>query len=273
MTVESSTAGQTVVVPGSADDPFSVNYRGGEGAAAGLTADRTGVVSQPTVTAPEPQRGVEPAPVVTPPATPAPVGMTEEQLNTRLREAQAGWDRRINLLQGELQQERTARENEARQHTQALRQAQLEQVRPEERAHLEQTWNFEDRAAALDKKQAALEDYHKSVEGLRLLQLYAPFGVTEDELMALSDVDKMESYAKDKKLAFFENGGKVAEAGSGGKPDKPAGKTGVAVPAGADAHYDSGGQVPAPDAQGLLTGAGVDTMGTNIKNLFAQANR
>lgn len=274
MTMEPSTQ-PTVVVPGSSDDPFSVNHgkpanehvavqqAPGQAAQAVVDAPRTApageVVSQPAST---------PAPAATPAAKP---GLTQEDVDkivgTRLKEAQSGWDKRNQQLQQQLKAEQDARVAAEKSHRDDLRRIQLEGLRPEQQTQLQQQWAYEDRMAELNNREKSVTDYYGSVERLRVFEAYKAFGVTEEDLLAISDPAEMESFAKDKKLAWFEGGGMGAKpAGEGdGKPASGSG----AAPAGASAHYDTGGSPPAPETGKLITQAGVDSMGANIKNMFA----
>ena len=284
MTTETS-AQPTVVVPGSADDPFSVNHgrpanehvavqapvRGEDEPAGGqVTAPAGRTASQPQQAAPTQQPA---APAANPAdGKPADKPLTQAEINKmvedRLREAQSGWDKRNAQLQQELKAEREAREATEKAHRDDLRRIQLEGLRPEQQTQLQQQWAFEDRQAELANREKAITEYYGSVERLRVFQAYAPFGVTEEDLLNISDPAEMEAFAKDKKLAFFEAGGTGAKPSGNG--DKPA----SAAPAGANAHYDAGGSPPAPETNNLITQAGVDSMGANIKNMFAsEGNR
>lgn len=262
MTMETS-VGPTVVVPGSADDPFSVHNQANQPqtvviqdapASSPATAPATPAASQPAQTAP----------------VPAPKQLTQAEVDKivqdRLREAQSGWDKRNAKLEADLRAEKEAREAAERTHRDEMRRAQLEGMPEHQRQAIMSQWQLEDRENAVKAKESAVTDYFANVERLRVFQQYAPFGVTEDDLLAISDPDKMESFAKDKKLAFFEAGGNgAAPSGSqnGGKP------AAGAAPAGANAHYDAGGSPPAPQQNGVISQQGVDHMGANIKNMFA----
>src|SRR6476659_124585 len=106
MTMETS-VGPTVVVPGSADDPFSVHNQANQPqtvviqdapASSPATAPATPAASQPAQTAP----------------VPAPKQLTQAEVDKivsdRLREAQSGWDKRNAKLEADLKAEREARE-------------------------------------------------------------------------------------------------------------------------------------------------------------------
>lgn len=266
MVMESSGPGITVVVPGSADDPFSVN-NAANGSAPAPTPGNVTPVSQPAPVAPTPAAPATPA-VAAPAVTTT--GLTQEEVDARvelrLREAQSGWDKRNQALQTQLADEKKARAELEKQHTAAERRIKLEGLRPEERERMQGIWTLEDKQAELDTQRAAVVDYHLNVERLRLFQQYHQFGVTEEALLDIKDIDKLESFCKDAKLDFFENGGKVDGANvkpGDGKPAAPA-KT----PTSQQTPYDGGGTPPAGGEAKQLTTTGVASMGENIKNLF-----
>lgn len=261
MTMEPSGPSFTVVVPGSADDPFSAGNAGQMQDPDKTPVNATGPVSQPGIQPPVPAPAAEPAG-----GAPANTPLTQEQVDAivvqRLTAAQSGWDKRNRLLEDQLKSEREARESEATQHRDELRRAQLDGLPPSERARLQESWNLEDARAEVSKQAKAVQDYHKVVEGLRLFQTYAQFGVTEDDLLGIADVDAMEAFCKDKKLSFLE--GKL----SGGSSQNGNGPSSKPAAAGSTAPYDPGGNPPAPGENKLLTSEGVEAMGANIKSLF-----
>lgn len=278
--METSGPSFTVVEPGSPDDPFS-SHNPANAATASVPA-ATPVVetpaSQPNASVPSVEaptiESTKPGSVpVSTPAAPAvtTTGLTQEQVDKivsdRLREAQSGWDRRNQLLQEQVKQEKERIAALEKQHRDELRKAQLEGLPLSERTRMQEVWEIEDARAEVKAQRDAVTQYHQTVEGLRLFQEYHIFGVTEDDLLGL-DVDKMEAFCKDKKLAFFEAGGNIAEAGKGNTPAaKPA--AAPAAKPGSSAPYDPGGMPPAPEGTKLLTTQGVQSLGANIKSMFA----
>lgn len=250
-----------VVAPGSSDDPFS-NNNPENNPDANLIAPTTSSAppasqpgSQPVSAPTQAPDGQQQVPVT--PSTPAAPSQpsVDEIIAERLRQAQSGWDKRINTLQAQIRDQEAA-------HLKQVRDLQLEQVPEHQRPQLKQQWELEDAQTALRNKETALTDYHKAVEGLRLLQTYGAFGLTEDDLLACETVESMESLAKDKKLAFFENGGSVP----GAKPATQNG--GSSAPAGASASSDVGSNPSSPATPALLTTPGIESMAANIKTLF-----
>ena len=256
------------VVPGSANDPFSVNY----------DPNSTGVT--PTSPVEIPSRGAEPvvpaegtkivpqtpgaastpaAPATTPqtPATPVaapaekapevkaePVdveAVVRKAVEETRRAVQSSYDKRLAAIETERQAEREAA-------IKAQRESKLssEDLTDDEKDILKQKWELDDQKAELDSYNKELDTYYAQMFVATLVNDYKQFGVTAEALEAFDDPDEMEAFAKDQELNFYRNGGTAAAVipstapVSTSEPDPKA-------PAGASAPTDLGGQaVSAP---------------------------
>lgn len=260
----------TVVAPGSSGDPFSVNnpanQEPGQTPSVVVGAPASQPV-QPAPTTPDPGVVLQTTnPGTEPVTTPVPgTGQTADDINRivqeRLSAAQSNWDKRITTLQAEIDKANKATADAETRAVAQQREFQLQGLRPEQQAQLREQWSIEDERAALKAERSQVIDYHKTVEGLRLLTTYAPFGVTEDQLLGIKDLDEMEKFCLRAKADFFEGGGK-APASAGSVPARQ-------QPAGASAPIDIGGKTPVQEGPKVLTTAGVESMSANIKNMFA----
>ena len=272
---DSESSGQfTVVAPGSADDPFTAGNGGSAAAPDSTPPVATAPASQPAVqppvitldsTIPETQRPTTPEGKAAATTT----GLTQDDVNRiveeRLRNAQSGWDRANQGLKTTVETLTKALKDKEREVIEREREAKLTGLTASDQQRLKEQWNLDDERAKLEDQRGAVITYHQTVQAMGLFQQYHMFGVTEDELMEIKDIDKMESFCKDKKLAWFENGGTTPaddKAKASAKDEKPA-------PKGSTAPVDLGGNAPAPETGKLLTTVGVQSMGQNVKNMFA----
>lgn len=249
-----------VVEPGSQDDPFSVQVNVGQqqvddalrqttSAPSNLVLDGEGNL---VPTAADAQRS-QPQDGSTPPQEPDDQPDIEALFGERLKEAQRGWDRRIEDQRKELQQLQ-------KQLVQQKRDFELQGIPERDRARLKEQWQLEDERAALESTKTETQKFYRLVEAQRLLTAFGQYGLTEQELVELDSVDAMEALAKDKKIAFLENGGKVPSAKA--EPAK--------APAGSRARSDVGSQPSTQaNARQMLSGPGLENMSRNIKNLFS----
>jgi len=279
-----SSGGFTVVAPGSQDDPFtSGNGSGSTPDPASTPPVVTTPASQPAVQTPQSPTIslMDSIPESQRPNTPASAdgkgvtstGMTQEQVDAlvteRLRSAQSGWDKLNQGLKTEVQSLQQKLKEKDREVIERERDAKLLGLSPADQQRLKEQWNIDDERAKLDEQRNAVVDYHLTVQGMALYQQYHMFGVTEEELLAIKDIDKMEAFCKDKKLEWFENGGtKPADSTSTAKGNAPK-KDEKAPPAGSTAPVDLGGSAPAPESGKLLTTSGIQSMGQNVKSLFS----
>lgn len=270
MTMESSGSVQ-VVVPGSADDPFSVNHpanAAASGNGGGTVLGPGTFASVADMPASQPNDATDPDPKLD---EPKPLSLTQEQLDAmfteRLGKVQSGWDKRINAMSKQLESEQARVKTIEDGARVQIREAQLNGLPEHERERLRQSWNAEDAQRELDGQRSAVIDYHKAVEGLRLLHEYGQYGLTEEELLACEDIDEMEVLAKDKAIDFFRSG--AAAAPEAAKP--PAKAPEKAPPAGAAAKQDLGGNPPGGEGPKFLTGQSIESMGANIKTLFGSS--
>lgn len=246
-----------VVVPGSAADPFTAANGDEPNGNAGVPPNPDGAGASPNgsdaTQTPNNQ-------------TPAPTVLTMEQvealLNGKLSEATKGLERRISLQAKDLQAERERNAALQTEMTTKVRQAQLDQTPAHLREQQLAAWQQEDRVKALEAREGAALDLYRATRGTIILQEYGQYGLTEDELLACSTVEAMESLAKDKALTFFREG-------KGTKAELTEAKAAANSTPGAGLQADIGGsggnQTQAPK---FLTTTGVQSMADNISSMF-----
>lgn len=268
----------TVVVPGSSNDPFSVNYKAPseESLASpavqvpqrGVTAAVHEDVPNASETAPTPAPvTAQPSPETAPDNTGAAVkpeelqAMVREAVEKARREAQSAADKRVAQLEKQIKDAQEAS-------MKAEREAKLkdEYLSDEEKARLKQTWELEDTKRELDVYHDQLESYYKSLQVETLSKEYAQFGVTREDLEAIDDADEMERFVQSKELEFHRSG-KTVQSPAAPVPTATVVATPPEAPAGASAPTHVGGTAPAPEAPKFLTGQGWKDLAFNLKNI------
>jgi hypothetical protein len=238
------------VVPGSENDPFSKNYRS-------PTPVQPAPDAKPPVSQPDelkPSGAVDDiAAILARPEVSAAIG---KQVEDRLAKAQSGLNKRDALLTKQLEDAKKEQEKQQTEMTRLQREVQVSTLSKEERATLQQQWDYEDKMKGADAAYAKVSDYHRHVEALRLVTEYGAYGFTPEMIEDDDSLEDMEVKALNVKVAFLEGGGKPAE--------KPAG------PAAASAPSDLGGAGPAPKEFKLGTGQGIDAMSANLKALIGR---
>jgi hypothetical protein len=240
----------TEVVPGSADDPFSVNFKGSQ------PTDQSAPVTEPPVSQPDEPKSsdavVDIAALLKNPDVIAAIG---KQVDARVSEAQKGLNKRDALVTKQLKDSQAELAKAQENMTRLQREAQLANLSTEERARLQQEWHVEDEMKKVRDAHAKTVEYHRGVEALRLVTEYGAFGFTPEMIEDDDSLEDMAVKARDAKIAFLQAGGKVPD-------EKPV------APAAASAASDLGGGGPAPKEFKLGTAQGVDAMAANLKALI-----
>lgn len=288
-----------VVEPGSAEDPFTTQRSQPSmqvapspvatnfGSPVAPMADGPQVQTpQPSTPTPAPvsQPAVSPTPV---PATPAPATpkaepapeptpaapppvdidrLVKDEVGKALRSQQSSYDKRIAALEAEKEAAREA----ARK---AERDAKLnnEELTEEERAVLRDRYALDDEREELNKYADDLDGYYRQLYVGGLLQDYGQFGVTAEELEAISEPEEMDVYVRDKELEFYRSGGvpSVTQQVPSRAVESPvAPQPQEQVPAGAVAPSDvSGPGAPPAPAPQWDQGVGPQSLARNLNNL------
>lgn len=264
MVMEPESAGMTttIVVPGSADDPFT------RGAAA---------VAQPTAQPPViPAAQPTNTTVVQPPVQVQQVDQnakappTQAEIDAivaeRVGKATSTLDRRLNALTKELENQQATAEAQRIANVAAVRAAQTNGLRADQVADMQKVWEQEDRLAALETREKAVVDLYRSTEGLRLLTTYGEFGIEEDDILGYTgDPTQLEDFVKG--LAFEKMRAGGTSAGSAAKQVAAAAAEGDGAKPNAGQQDIGSGGMSAVGAK-MLTTTGLGSMAANVKTLF-----
>lgn len=192
-----------------------------------------------------------------------------EQVDAKVASALRGRDQTITRLQ----KEHTEALKTLRQE---LRETKLVGLDEDEQKVLQKKWDFEDRNALLDEREAALDGYDKDLMIATFIMKFEKYGVTEEGLAGKS-VAEMELFCAETKASHFE---KLAQGGiHAAAPQKPVAKVEPSVlaqpappaPAGLTAPSDVGSGTPAPKEQEFDKGQGRDVMLKNLQNLPSES--
>lgn len=282
------------VVPGSADDPFKATEADISptipDSPSGM--DFAGVTARYLQTAPSseasPAEATPPSPsneAETKPSSPAPEasktplqeaidggtldeyirGLVAEQakplVGDALRAQQSSYDKTITSLKAQLDEALEAQKR-------AEREGKLEDLSEEEQEILRNKWEYEDKLAALDAREAEIDAYWKDVYVVKLAPEAERFGVTADELAACATPEDMDKLVAERELSFYRNGGIPAAAPSastyaGVTPQTPS-EPEPKVPAGAHAPSDTGGESVVTPPRTFNTAPNRDAMLENL---------
>lgn len=277
-----------VVEPGSPDDPFSVHNQTVSApppASPVVIAGTAPVVAGDGPKASEPLTPATPQPApVTPaePGTSAPAsdtpavpaidpatlaGLIKEEVGKALRGQQSSYDKRINELQTQLVEAQKAE-------TQRERDSKLasDELTDEEKDLLREKWSLADEKAKLDEYADSLDAFYRTQYVASLVSEAGRYGVTADDLEALSEPEEMDRFVLEKELEFLRSGGSQVAANTvpantvvtpAVTPNAPEPQ----APAGASAPSDLGGAAPdAPRAQ-PEQGMGLDVLARNLNSM------
>ena len=171
----------------------------------------------------------------------------EKQYTDQLRTQQAGQDRAMAVQKKEMD----AIREESQQALEELRTVRLEGLSEEDQTKLRQNWDHDDKVKQVDEYRVQVEGYHSDVDIVRLLNEYAQYGVTEDELKEM-EMEARELFCVNRRATHWEDiasGKKPSENGQPKQPTdtQPPAEPPAPVPAGASAPSDAGGGgSPAP---------------------------
>ena len=225
---------------------------------------------QPPVAPPSPTE-VAPAAV---PTAPAPdLAALGELITTKVTEGveaatkgiQSSSDRRVSALERS-NKDAESRHLELRKDYQELKMAGLSD---EEKAQMRTQLSQEDRGAELQKWEDDLTNGNREFNITTLLVEHKDY-VTEEDLAAISDVEKLETFCLEKQVAFLEakiSGGTAPQAPSTEPaPTAPPAPSQPQVPAGVGAASDVGGSGTAPQGTKFIDESTPEAMESNYRN-------
>lgn len=286
-----------VVDAGSPNDPFAPKTDAPSAAAQQVVAPS----AQPPVNAqapaggkpeePAPELQPEPKPAVDAGAAPAPAAgesTTEEwspeelealqklneffetnvaeRTSEALRNQQSGYDKRINQLQQTIDQSKS----QAAELQKQIRELQIQGMPEAEQARLRAHYEQEDRTAALNEREQAMDEWHRELFVTSLVLEFNQFGVTEAQLTECESPEDMEALCLEAKANYYEalaNGKQPAPAApTAAKPAAPVAQPAQKAPAGASAPSDVGGGGKPGEEPTFRTDTGPDALLANLRN-------
>lgn len=234
---------KAIVVDGGAGDPFAAKAaEASNGAAVEKPADGA-VETKPEAVKPEVVK----------------VGVTQEELQAALRAQQSQYDKTIQKFQ-----ETAKAASQRAKDVERTAKLSADDLTDAEKDLLKGKWALEDREEALTEAEEANEAFFRTVYIGRLAAANEQYGVTAEQLEALSEPEEMDAVCLRAELAYFKAGKHLTlqEALSQPEPKKE-----EPVPAGASAPTDVGGTgVTAPPPE-LSKGRGIDAMVESLKAL------
>lgn len=296
VTLEESGFSIQEVEPGSADDPFTVlnqrpspnpgmasPARSGLIGGVQMVQSEDGTQVQPRVlVSTQPPASAPVAPVTpaapTTPATPEPelspmqkavqdgsldtyvAGLVKDQIGTILRSQQGSYDKRITTLTDELKAAREAALVTARE-------GKLENLTDDEQQILREKWAIEDERRMLDAEIEVADTYFRSMYVATLIQDYAQFGVTAEDLEQLDEPEEMDAFVAEKELSYYRSGQHLTAVVPAHQVESSAVQPVETAPAGAQAPTDVGGSGPSTTPAKFDESPGLDVMARNLNNL------
>lgn len=181
------------------------------------------------------------------------------------RSQQAGYDRRINVLNTQLEAERARAADAVRAHEVQLRELALSKdgLTPEDKQRLQEQWSVEDEKAKLAAWQQELEGFHGQLTVASLVEEFGAYGVKPEDLTDYDTPEEMEAHCLEAKANALE--ARLA-AGVTAPPAQPAPAAPVApAPAGVTQTSDVGGGGGAPHVPAEMNAEpGRDNLAANI---------